>query len=315
MRALITGISGFAGSHLADHLLGKNYEVYGSIRWRSRTENIRHIFKDLNLIECDLRDSHSTFNLIKTVEPDVIFHLAAQSFVPTSWHSPEDTIYTNVVGTVNLLQAVTLNKLDPVIQIAGSSEEYGLVYKDEVPIKETNPTRPLSPYAVSKVAETLLGYQYQKSYSLKIILTRAFNHTGPRNSDVFVVSNFARQIAEIEKNKKTDIEVGNLISVRDFSDVRDIVQAYEFAIRKCKYGELYNISSGKGIKIKEILDMLISMANKEIKIREDPKRKRPSDVPLIIGNSEKFINETGWKPKIKLEKTLEDLLNFWRDQV
>ncbi|MBI5229135.1 GDP-mannose 4,6-dehydratase [Candidatus Micrarchaeota archaeon] len=316
MKALITGITGFAGSHLAEYLLKKDYEVYGTIRWRSRTENIEHIREKLKLIDADIKDAHSMRNAVETAQPDAVFHLAAQSYVPTSWHAPQETLATNVLGTVNLFEAVRASKLDPRIQIAGSSEEYGLIYPNEVPIKETNELRPMSPYAVSKVATDLLGFQYFKSYGLKIVRTRAFNHTGPRRGEVFVTSNFAKQIVEIEKGKKEPvISVGNLDSQRDFSDVRDIVRAYEMSLFKCDFGEVYNICSEKSITIKKLLDMLLSMSKAEVEVRQDPERMRPSDTAILLGDCTKFKKKTGWKPEIPFEKTLEDLMNYWRERI
>ena len=312
MRALITGISGFVGSHLAEYLISKDFEVFGSIRWRSRLDNIEAIKSNLKLIETDMRDSHSVDRLIKDTEPDMIFHLAAQSFVPASWTAPQDTIYTNIIGTVNLLEAVRSSKIDPKIHIAGSSEEYGLVHPDETPVKETNPLRPLSPYGVSKVAEDMLGFQYHKSYSMKTVITRAFNHSGPRRGDVFVESNFAKQIAEIEKGASPVIRVGNLESQRDFTDVRDVIKAYVLCLEKCKFGEVYNVCSEKSVRIKHVLDTLISLSSTKISIEQDPTRIRPSDVTLLKGDCSKFRKETGWSPKIPLEKTLEDLLKYWR---
>ena len=273
-----------------------------------------HIKDRINLIETDMRDSHSVVGLIKNTEPDLIFHLAAQSFVPTSWNAPQDTIYTNVIGTVNLLEAVRSSKIDPKIHIAGSSEEYGLVNHDEVPIKETNQLRPLSPYGVSKVAEEMLGFQYFRSYSLKSVITRAFNHSGPRRGDVFVESNFAKQIADIERGEKPVMYVGNLEAQRDFTDVRDVIKAYVMALEKCRPGETYNICSEKAVKIKDMLDMLLSMSKKNILIERDEKRMRPSDVNLLVGDCSKFRKATGWKPEIPLEKTLEDLLDYWRQK-
>ncbi len=316
MRALITGITGFVGSHLAELLLAKNHEVWGTVRWRSRTDNITQIKNKIKLIEADVRDAYSIEKAIKQVEPDVIFHLAAQSFVYSSFHAPQETLTTNIIGTVNLLESVRSSKLNPVIQIAGSSEEYGLVKPNEVPIKETNPLRPLSPYGVSKVAEDMLAYQYHKSYGIKTIVTRAFNHEGPRRGEVFVTSNFAKQIAEIEKClKEPIIHVGNLESSRDFTDVRDMVKAYTLAVEKCTPGEVYNICSGKDWKIKEMLDKLLSMSKVKIEVKQDPTRMRPSDVEILLGDCTKFKEKTGWKPTIPFEQTLEDTLNYWRDLV
>jgi GDP-4-dehydro-6-deoxy-D-mannose reductase len=317
MRVLITGITGFVGSHLAEYLLSlKNCEIYGTYRWRSRMENISHIKERLKLYECDLKDATAVYNLIKEIRPDMIFHLAAQSYVPMSWTAPSETIITNVISQINILEAVRNLKMDTLIHIAGSSEEYGLVLKNEVPIKETNPLRPLSPYGVSKVAQDLLGFQYYKSYNLKIIRTRAFNHEGPRRGEVFVTSNFAKQIAEIEKGKREPIiYVGNLEAVRDFTDVRDVVRAYYLVLTKGKAGEVYNIASGKGYKIKEVLDIYLRMSKVKVEVKVDPARLRPSDVELLIGDATKIKEECGWQPQIPFEKTLEDLLNYWRERV
>lgn len=316
-RVLITGITGFVGSHLSEFLLEKGLKVYGIERWRSKTENVEHIKKKLKLIEADIRDAHSIGKVISCVEPDYIFHLAAQSFVPMSWNAPADTMTTNVIGTINLYEAVRKSKRDPKIHIAGSSEEYGMVYPNELPIKESNPLRPLSPYGVSKVAQDRLSYQYHKSYGLKIVITRAFNHTGPRRGEVFVTSNFSKQVAEIEKGvQKPVIKVGNLNAKRDFSDVRDVVKAYWMSLHKCKFGEVYNICSGKSRTIQSVLDLLLKLSKKkDIRVEKDLSRMRPSDVEILQGDYTKFKKATGWKPETSFEKTMEDLLNYWRERV
>ncbi len=317
MRALITGITGFAGSHLAELLLAEHpeVEVYGTYRWRSRMDNIEHLAPELRLLECELRDPSSVHRAVEKARPDVVFHLAAQSFVPASWTAPGDTVLSNLSGQINLFEAVRSLHLDPVIQIACSSEQYGLVQTDEVPIRESNPLRPLSPYAVSKVGQDFLGYQYFQSYGLKVIRTRGFNHTGPRRGDVFVTSNFARQIARIELGMAEPvIRVGNLDAVRDFTDVRDMVRAYWLAVTRGKPGEVYNIATGEGQTIREMLDRLISLARVEVKVETDPARLRPSDVQILIGDSSKFRADTGWEPRIPFEKTLADTLDFWRER-
>jgi GDP-4-dehydro-6-deoxy-D-mannose reductase len=317
MKALITGISGFAGSHIADYLLSlNNIEVFGTIKWRSRLDNITHILDQIKLYECDIRDASAIKYVISEIRPDSIFHLAAQSYVPFSWRAPSETLATNILGELNIFEAVREMKLDTVIHIAGSSEEYGLVYPEEIPIKETNPLRPLSPYAVSKVGQDLLGYQYYKSYGLRIVRTRAFNHTGPRRGEVFVTSNFARQVIEIEKKRREPvIYVGNLEAVRDFLDVRDVARAYYLAVKKGKPGEVYNIASGRGVKIRELLDLMIKLAHLNLKVVQDPARMRPSDVELLVGSNEKFRSETGWQPEIPFEKTIQDLLDYWRTRI
>lgn len=315
-KALITGITGFAGSHLAELLLKEGYEVYGTCRPRSKTEYIDHIKNKIHLEDADVLDSHSLHSIMVQMKPDYIFHLAAQSFVQSSWASPATTMEVNTVGSVHLFEAVRRAEISPVIQIACSSEEYGLVHPNEVPVKEENPLRPLSPYAVSKIAMDYLGYQYHQSYGMKIIRTRGFNHTGPRRGEVFATSNFARQIAEIEKGKKEPvIEVGNLEAQRDWTDVRDMVRGYLLTVQKCTPGEVYNICSGKGVKVSDMLNLLLSFSKVKVKIRQDPKRMRPSDVPILIGDNTKFKKQTDWEPQIPFERTMEDLLNYWRERV
>jgi len=318
MKVLITGITGFAGSHLADYILENHpdVEVYGIVRWRSRMDNIVHIQDKIRLFEADLKDMVSLKKCLEEIKPDWIFHLAAQSFVPTSWLCPAETFAINSIGQINLFEAVLSLGLDPRIQIAGSSEEYGHVNSDEVPMKETNPLRPLSPYAVSKVAQDFLGWQYFKSYGLKAVRTRGFNHTGPRRGDVFICSNFAKQIVEIEKGKrKPVILVGNLEAKRDFTDVRDTVRAYWMSLEKGEPGDVYNIGFGKTYAMKEILNKLFSLSSVEMTVEVDPERLRPSDVPVLLSDSSKFRAQTGWEPKIPLEQTLADLLNYWRKRV
>ncbi|UCF04295.1 MAG: GDP-mannose 4,6-dehydratase [bacterium] len=314
MRVLITGITGFAGSHLADLCLTKkDVDLYGIIRWRSRTENIEHIWDKLKLLECDLRDATSTRDVIEEIKPDYIFHLAAQSFVPTSWKAPSESLTTNVIGQLNVFEAIRKIDLKCRIQIACSSEEYGWVNSFEIPIKETNPLRPLSPYGVSKVGQDMLGYQYFMSYGMDIVRTRGFNHTGPRRGPVFVCSDFAKQLVEIEEGLRPPvIEVGNLDAKRDFTDVRDIVKAYWLSLEKGKAGAVYNVCSGTSYSIREVLDMLIELCGLDIEVRTDPDRMRPSDVPVLEGDNSVFSNDTGWKPEIPFEDTLKDLLEFWR---
>jgi len=318
MKVLITGITGFAGSHLADFILSqhKDVKVYGFLRWRSRRDNIDHILDKINLYEADLKDIVSLKKALSQIKPDRIFHLAAQSFVPTSWNCPAETFSINAIGEINLFEAVISLGINPRIQIAGSSEEYGLVHPDEVPMKEDNHLRPLSPYAVSKVAQDLLAYQYFKSYGLHTVRTRGFNHTGPRRGDVFICSNFAKQIAMIEKNKQEPVMyVGNLDAKRDFTDVRDMVRAYWLSLEKGKKGDVYNIGTGKTYRIQEILDRLLSLTEDDIEIKVDPRRLRPSDVPVLLSDSTKFRKISGWEPKIPFSQSLKDLLDFWRERV
>lgn len=318
MKVLITGITGFAGSHLADFILEEHsdVQVYGMIRWRSRRENILHLQDKVELVEADLKDMVSLKKCLAQIKPDRIFHLAAQSFVPTSWTCPSETFAINSIGQINLFESLLSLGLKPRIQIAGSSEEYGLVYEDEVPMKETNPLRPLSPYAVSKVAQDLLAYQYFQSYGLPVVRTRGFNHTGPRRGEVFICSNFARQIAEIESGKREPvIYVGNLEAKRDFTDVRDMVRAYWLSLEKGEPGDVYNIGSGTTYKIKDVLDMLLSMTDTQVKVEVDPNRLRPSDVPILLADSSKFRRVTGWELRFDFSRSLKDLLGYWRERV
>jgi len=316
MKILITGISGFVGSHLAEFMLGKKENVFGTIRYRSRMENIETIKDKIELIECDIKDAVAIRELIDKIRPDRIYHLAAQSYVKASWTAPTETFMTNVNGTLNLFEAIRATKINPRVLLSGSSEEYGLVNKNELPIKETNPLRPFSPYAVSKISQDYLGYQYFKSYNMQIIRTRAFNLTGPRRGDVFVDSNFAKQIVMIEKKKMEPvIKVGNLEAYRDFIDVRDVVRAYWLAMNKCDIGEVYNIASGQATRIGDILDMLIKISGVTVEVKQDPQRIRPSDEPIIQGDNTKFKEKTGWQPEIPLERSLKDLLDYWREKL
>lgn len=322
MKIFITGITGFVGSHLADYILTKfpDVQTLGLVRWRSPKENIKHIFNKIKLCYGDLLDIPSLKTILTEHRPDVIFHLAAQSYVDFSFKSPIVTLEANIIGTGNLLEAIKELKFnsgyDPVVHICSSSEVYGQVKEDEVPIKEDNPFRPASPYAVSKVGEDMLAYQYWLSWKIKTIRTRMFTHTGARRGEVFVVSNFAKQIAAIEAGQQQPpvIKVGNLDSIRTFLDVRDAVKAYWLLVNKCPPGEVYNIGGIETMTVGEMLNKLLKLSkNKNMTVEVDPSRLRPSDVTLQIPCIDKFVKTTGWKPRIKFEKTLEDLLNYWRD--
>ncbi|MBI4967317.1 MAG: GDP-mannose 4,6-dehydratase [Rhodospirillales bacterium] len=318
MRVLITGITGMVGSHLADYILAEKpgVAVHGLVRWRSPMDNIRSIRERIQLHQGDLRDLNSLVAVLKEARPDRIFHLAAQSYVTVSFHQAADTLATNVVGTANLLDAVRLAGLDPMIHICSSSEVYGQVTADEVPIRESNPFRPASPYAVSKVGEDMLALQYFLSWGLKTVRTRMFTHTGPRRGDVFAESTFARQIAEIEAGLRPNpVRVGNLDSVRTLADVRDAVRAYWLLLEKCPPGEVYNIGGLRTVTVGEILEHLKRLAKGPIEHAVDPARLRPSDVTLQIPDISKFQKATGWKPQVAMEQTLADLLDYQRRQV
>jgi len=243
------------------------------------------------------------------------FVVVHNTFVPTSWRAPQETMNTNVMGTLNLLEAIRKSKYNPKILITSSSEVYGLVKEDESPIKETNPLRPQSPYAVSKCCQDLLSYQYFCSYGMKIIRTRAFNLMGPRSGEKIVTAAFAKQIAEIEKGiREPTINVGNLDAIRDLNDIRDVVRAYDLAVKKCDYGEVYNISSGIGIKIQDVLSQLMLLSNTKVNITWNDKLMRPSDVPVLIGDSTKFRNKTGWESEYDWKTSLADILSYWRNK-
>lgn len=325
-KVLITGISGMVGSHLADYIIEKKVKILGLVRWRSPKDNIEHIlnnkeFSDrFELIYGDLTDSYSLRTILSEHEPDVIFHLAAQSYVPYSFKAPIATLNTNIIGTANLLEEIKQLKLssgyDPIVHVCSSSEVYGQVKEDDVPIKETNQFRPASPYAVSKVGEDMLALQYWLSWNIKTIRTRMFTHTGPRRGEVFATSTFAKQIAAIEAGKQSPIvKVGNLDSIRTFLDVKDAVRAYWIVVSKpCTFGDVYNIGGIETMTVGEMLDKLLKLSTRrDIKVEVDSKRLRISDVTLQIPCIDKFVNETGWKPKIPFDNTLEDLLNYWRD--
>jgi GDP-4-dehydro-6-deoxy-D-mannose reductase len=317
MRLLITGITGFVGSYMAEHALREGAQVFGASRWRSAMENIEHLRHRITLIEADLRDPSAARALLGAARPDAVIHLAAQSFVGVSWKAPAETFATNVLAQVHLLEAVRDLQPWPRILVAGSSDEYGLVHESELPIRETNPLRPLSPYAVSKVAQDLMGYQYWKSYGLPIVRTRAFGHEGPRRGDVFVTSNVARQVAEIEAGlREPVVAVGDLKPRRDYSDVRDIVRGYWALLQAGEPGEVYNLCSGRSWAIGEVVDFLLRASRvKGIEVQTDPARFRPSDVMVIEGDPGKAAQATGWKAEIPFERTLTDLLDYWRARV
>lgn len=316
MKVLITGITGFGGSHMAEYALAQGAEVYGTVRWRSDRANIAHLRDSITLLDCDLTDASATLQAVLEARPDRIFHLAAQTFVPTSWRAPAGTLTTNIIAALNLFEAVRTWGANPPILNVSSSEVYGLVQPDEVPITEAQPLRPLSPYAVSKAVQDLLGYQYQRSYGLRIVRTRTFNHSGPRQHEVFVVPAFARQIAEAEAGRREPvILVGNLESRRDFTDVRDVMRAYWLLLEQGIPGEVYNVCAGQAHTIQEILDTLLSLATVPITVQPDPRRMRPSDVPLVLGDLHKLQMATGWQPEIPLRQMLSDVLDYWRARV
>jgi GDP-mannose 4,6-dehydratase len=325
-RVLITGITGMVGSHLADYLLKKtDWHLYGLCRWRSPLDNVEHLLDSVNskrsrlkFISADLNDYSSLIRALELSRPNYVYHLAAQSFPLASFYEANSTFNTNFIGTYNLLNAIKLLKLNPYIHVCSSSEIFGRVKKEDLPIDENCSFHPASPYAISKVGTDLVGKYFYEAFGLKVLTTRMFTHTGPRRGDVFAESSFAKQIALIEEKKvRPIIKVGNLKSLRTFADVRDAVNAYYLLLTKNpKPGAIYNIGGNFSCTVGEMLNYLLSLSKiKNIKIVTDKSRLRPIDADLQVPNITKFSNATGWKPKINFEKTMLDLLNYWRKRV
>ena len=324
-RALITGITGMVGSHLADFLLANtDWEIYGMCRWRSPLVNVSHLIprieaKDrVHLLYGELRDYLSINNVVVKSQPDYVFHLAAQSYPHTSFDAPLDTLETNVLGTAHVLEALRLNRMNAVIHICASSEIFGRVTKDKLPIDEECSFHPASPYAISRVGADLLGRFYAEAYGMTVMTTRMFTHTGPRRGDVFAESTFAKQIAMIEAGLNPPIvKVGNLESLRTFADVRDAVRAYYLLVTVNPIpGEYYNIGGTFSCTVGKMLETLISWSTTSgIRIETDPERLRPIDINLQVPNTAKFEAHTGWRPEITFEQTMRDLLEYWRERV
>ena len=314
-KVLITGITGFAGSYLAEHLLSLGgYDVSGTYLIDASLKSVGAIKDKLRLVKVDLSEEESVANLVKTTQPEAIFHLAALTSPADSFNNPSETITNNISLQVNLLEEIRKNNLYPKILIVSSADIYGLVSQKDLPMDENTPMMPTNPYSVSKIAQDFLGYTYYTAYKLQIVRVRPFNHIGPKQSPHFVVSSFAKQIAEIEKGKRESVlRVGNLEAKRDFTDVRDMVEAYVLAIEKGKVGEVYNIGSGTSYKISDILDKLISMSSSKIRVEKDEDLTRPNDNPELVCNASKFISLTDWKPKISIETTLRNTLDYWRN--
>ena len=333
-KALITGITGMVGSHLADFLLeNTDWEVYGVCRWRSPLDNVTHLLKRVNEKDrvffeyADLNDEMSLIKVVNDIKPDYVFHLAAQSYPMTSFTAPIDTLNTNIIGTCRLLEAIHLAMVSdesykPVIHVCASSEVFGKIpaaKKPETGIHEECPFHPASPYAISKVGTDLLGRYYAEAYGMTVMTTRMFTHTGPRRGDVFHESTFAKQIAMIEAGMiEPEVKVGNLDSLRTYADVRDAVRAYYMLVTENPIGgEYYNIGGAYTCTVGDTLRTLINMSTMkdEIKVVTDPERLRPIDADLQVPDCRKFEAHTGWKPEIPFEKTMGDLLNYWRERV
>lgn len=314
MRALITGAGGFVGGHLCQYLLGHtDWELAGTVFGAPTVERRE---ARLVLYPADLRDPSEVQALADETQPDYVFHLAAQSFVPASFADPWDTLENNIRAELNVLEAARRSGREVSVLVIGSNEEYGAPEPDELPQTEESPLRPSNPYAVSKVGQDFLGLQYHLAYGLPVVRVRPFNHTGPGQSPRFVVPAFASQIARIEAGLQEPVmKVGNLSTARDFSDVRDIVRAYHLAATEGEPGEVYNLASGQARSIEGLLETLLSYSEADIQIEKDPDRYRPADVPVVYGSAEEFRRRTGWEPQIPFERTLQDTLEYWRKQV
>lgn len=324
-KALITGATGMVGSHLIDYLLeNTDWEIYAFLRWNEDLSNVQHLIDRINkkdrvtLVYGDLNDLPSLGRCVEISKPDYVFHLAAQSYPLTSFYAPLETLQTNIMGTANLLQTIKDSDCNPVIHVCASSEVFGRVPKEYLPIDEDVPFHPASPYAISKVGTDLIGRYYAEAYGMMVMTTRMFTHTGPRRGDVFAESTFAKQIAMIEGGMIPPvIKVGNLDSMRTWADVRDAVRAYHMLVTiNPTSGEYYNIGGRYSCTVKDMLNHLIGLSTvNSIEIETDPERLRPIDADLQVPNTEKFTKHTGWTPEISFEKTMGDLLDYWRERV
>jgi GDP-4-dehydro-6-deoxy-D-mannose reductase len=315
MRLLITGINGFVGGYLAEHLLASAAgEIWGLARQSSLV--LADLRGRVQLVAADLCDLDQVVAALASVRPDVIFHLAGQSNVPRSFAEPAQTLMTNVLAQLHLFQAALRLKQNPLFLIVCSNEIYGRVAPEDLPLDEETPLRPVSPYAVSKAAQDLLAYQYHISHKLRSIRLRPFNHIGPRQAEQFVASAFAAQIARIEAGVQEPLlRVGDLTAERDFTDVRDMARAYALAAQHGEPGQAYNIGSGRTVSIRWLLDTLLAFSARDIAVEPDPARMRPADVPRVVCDSHRFRERSGWAPQIPLEQTLHDILEYWRAQV
>ncbi len=313
MRALITGITGFAGGHLAQILIDRGDDVFGVAR--DEGFSLDHLTKKVDTVIKDLQDAQVVNYLLEEVKPDAIYHLAGQAFVPTAWNDPWDTIENNVRPQLNILQAMIKQKSKARLLVVASNEVYGVVPPDKLPVKEDTLMRPDNPYGVSKVAQDALALQYHLSHGIDVLRVRAFNHIGPRQSPFFVASSFAKQIAEIEAGRHEPVlRVGNLEAQRDFTDVVDVMRGYALLVEKGQPGEAYNIGTGRAYSIQYLLDTLLSYSDTKIDIQQDPDRMRPSDVPIIYADNSKLRSQTGWEPTYKFEDSLMRVLTYWREE-
>lgn len=316
MKALITGVTGFAGSFLAENLISSaKFEVSGTYLSDTSLVNIETIKDKLDLHKLDLQNFEEVKKVIAEVKPDVVFHLAALAATAESYSTPSKFINNNIDSQVNIFEAIKLAGIKPRVLVVSSAEVYGDVSTSDLPIDEDTAIRPVNPYGVSKVAQDFMGLAYNLSDKIPVIRVRPFNHIGPRQGPSFVVARFAKAIAEIEKGDAEPIlKVGNLAAKRDFTDVRDMVEAYALLIEKGEEGEVYNAGSGKSLSISQILDKLLALSTKEIKVETDQSLFRPIDTPELVCDNSKLESVTGWKPEIDIDTTLKETLEYWRSQ-
>jgi GDP-4-dehydro-6-deoxy-D-mannose reductase len=313
MTALITGICGFAGRHLAQHLLESGENVFGTYLDFADRALLGPLERRVGLLQGDVRNPRKMGVVLRRTQPDVIYHLAAQASIAVSLVKPVATVDTNVTGTIGVLEAVKRESPGARVLFPSSSDVYGLVRPKDVPIRETQPVAPRNPYAASKVAAEEICRQYARAHGLSIVIARSFNHTGPGQAPGFVIPDFASQIAALERRRRGGtMKVGNLAARRDLSDVRDVVRGYRLLALKGKPGEIYHLGSGQARRIGDYLAMLLEMAKVQIKITADPARQRPSDLPILVADCARTRRRTGWRPRVALERTLADTLDYWR---
>jgi GDP-4-dehydro-6-deoxy-D-mannose reductase len=315
MRALITGINGFVGGHLADALLAQGrYDVWGLTRAPGR---LQPFLRDrVQEVHADLSDPEATQRAIVAAQPAVIFHLAGQPFVPESFRNPAATLAANTLGALHIFLTLIEYRMRARVIVVGTNEEYGVIGEDDLPVNERTPLRPANPYGVSKAAQSLLALQYHHSHGLDVVRVRPFAHIGPRQNDRFVTASFARQIARIERGLQPPVvQVGNLSARRDFTDVRDMVRAYVLLAEHGEPGAVYNAGSGQAVMVRELLDYLLEASTTHVEVRLNPELMRPIDIPLVVCDATRLRERTGWQPQIALRQTLADILDFWRGEV
>jgi GDP-4-dehydro-6-deoxy-D-mannose reductase len=314
MRILITGVTGFVGPYLANELAAEpEVELFG-MAWNGHDQATAALLPTgMRMLTGDITDDNSIRAVLEAASPEVVFHLAGASSGAAAWRRPAECLEINALGTLRLLEGIRRLGLDATTIVASSGEVYGTADDEAHPLTEDSPLRPLSPYAASKASQDLVAAQYPRAYGMRVIRLRLFNHTGPRHPAMFVASSFARQIARIERGfQEPVLEVGNLDARRDFVDVRDVARAYRLAAQRELGGDVFNVCSGHAVSVRHILDLLVGLARCEVTVRPDPERMRPADIPLLIGDPRRFREATGWVPEIPIERTLTDLLDWWR---